>query len=242
MKTDHERAQSETRNVVDDMNVPHHMFYSPTSDQYWDQRLKVLCVNLEPYGYEGHRRYEVSRADLIGWMFEAGTGRHKSRTVRNTMAAAAVLIKGFELNIGIQADDFSAAYKNKPWLTNTLEKVCYYNIRPASNSVKNEANRSAKDYTGRMAISIANEIKALDSDVILVSGAKATDVLLNFMQITPGFIINGVAQAGSAVVLSVKHFSRPSYKQLESVLNSGLSKISPIKKTALRASNADSLS
>jgi len=224
MKPEYESAKIKTSQLADKLNLNHHMIYGPTTKTYWEQKIKIVAVNLEPYGYEGHRRYEVTREILNEWMFNAG----KSRTVRNTMAAIDVLINGFYNRKSITDNDFKMAYSNTESLIKTLDKICYYNIRPVSNNIKNEANRGALDYTSEITDSIALELKLLNPDVYLVSGNKATLALTKLLKINPNSFINGVINHENTVIISVKHFSRPSYNQLTTVISQALQELIPI--------------
>src|ERR1022692_2207881 len=89
-RSDYLQARDQTRQYINEAGVAHHMYYGPPNDRYWAEPLKVLAVNMEPYGYEECGQVEITPEGLIDWLRDAGNTR--TRTVRYTLSVAKCLL------------------------------------------------------------------------------------------------------------------------------------------------------
>jgi hypothetical protein len=185
------------------------MFHGPVSDRYWGERFRLVAVNMESYGYGGH--CEVDRDTLIGWLYEAG----KSRTVRRTLAILAVLNRRLLKGERPTWDALRTAYADKAVLENTLDRICYYNVRTESNTSKEQdfgAIAAVGDSDmGRM---VWAELRALDPHVILVSGQAGLAALNGIARLMPALSFRGAMRHPDGFIIqSIAHPSRPHYAE-----------------------------
>lgn len=213
MRSDFQETRKCTEDTLERLGVRHHMFYGPTTDSYWDQHIKILTINLEPYGYEDFFRYSVGRDDLLDWMYDAGSTR--TRTTRNTIAACKVLMDGFYKRKQPSPERLHEAYHNQEGLEKTLDQICYFNIRPVSNHEKPENwSRGDSDGKGAVAECVKQELLSLDPDVILVSGVQPARAVNSLLCSVAPLAYLGACECGGFKIISVRHFSRPSYGPL----------------------------
>ena len=213
MKSIYQAARRRTEETLSELNIEHHMFYEPTTNSYWDQQVKVLTINLEPYGYEDCGRYHVKRDDLMDWMYDVGHTR--TRTTRNTVAASKVLLDGFYKRKEPSPQALRNSYRNKDGLEKTLDRICYYNIRPVSNYEKPQSwDRGNLDHQGAIAECIKEELISLNPDIIIVSGQQTINAVRKLL--CPNTLLSylGEGICIGCKIVSVKHFSRPSYAPL----------------------------
>jgi hypothetical protein len=134
MKNNFDLAVKQTKDLIRELKIPHHMFYQPTTEKYWNQPFKMLAVNLEPYGYEKNKEFLVDKEELLKWMFDAGGT--KTKTVRYTTAFLKVIRDGSKKAKVPTLGSLRDAYHDQEGLHRVLDEVCYYNIRPTSNDIK----------------------------------------------------------------------------------------------------------
>ncbi len=212
-------ARKETKKFIDQRHIEHHMFYSPISNLFWEQEIKVLIINEEPYGYEKCKIFDVGKKTLCDWLNDKGNTR--TRTVRYSLAFAKVVLDCLEKGKEPTRKDLKEAYNNIKSIENdTLNKITYYNIRPTSNSTKRE-NYTAIIDSGKSCLGkkIYAEIQALEADIIIIGGkagcnsfnAMSGDNILKYKQST---------NLNKSIIHSIKHPSIPNYNQyLEAIKN-----------------------
>ena len=120
-KHDHILARQQMRQFLKDTGVSHHMFYGPTSDKYWSAPLRVLAINMEPYGYEDCGFVEVDWPCLRDWMYDAGSTHTK--TVRYTLAIMRTLIDTYASGTVPTGDYLRMAYSDAPALEAIAQRV-----------------------------------------------------------------------------------------------------------------------
>lgn len=154
------------------------MFYGPVSDCYWSQPLKLLMVNLEPYGYQDCGKFYVDRDCLLDWMSDAGSTN--TRTVRYTVATAAAILDCHKNNLLISPKTLKEAYRDISNLERALERITYYNLRPHSNYQKPQSLGSvATCAKGELGAALRSELTALEPDIgeSRVTLTKKSDIL-----------------------------------------------------------------
>ncbi len=211
-KKQHQKAQGEIRKYLLSNHIKHHMFYGPANDQYWNEKAHIVAINMEPYGYEDSGVCSIDRDDLIEWIYDAGsTG---TKTTRYTLAFISLVLSNIEKGITPTPDNCSEAYYDDDTIENTLDRSAYYNISPVSNSQKAQdfdtiASTGGTDL-GKL---IWEEIKALDPNVIIVSGVAGLVALNQMMQLETAIEYgDSVIHPDGFLVQSMRHFSRPSYE------------------------------
>ena len=214
---DYKRARSQTVGFLDKQGITEHMFYGPTSDQYWSEPNRVVIVNMEPWGYGG--RYEVDRNTLLGWL-EAGNSK-KTHTTKYSYAILSVLLDALESGSAVDRSHLWSAYRDQAELLNTIDRVVYYNLKSESND-RIEQDYDAISDVGATELGryIWSEITALDPSIILVSGeatSKSVDQLLG-SNYSFHYKTHLTHQDGYRIA-SIKHPSRPSYNDWAEAIN-----------------------
>jgi hypothetical protein len=210
MPIQYQIARSKLREHLTGAGTTDHMFYGPTSEQYWNESLKLVAVNMEPYGYEGTGHFEVTRDELINWIYDAGnTG---TKTTRYTLAILATALLCFREKTPPSRDLLSAAFASDDKIEDALDRTVYYNIRAQSNTQK------PQDYAAISAVGqseggrlVWHEIMALRPDVILVGGQAGLAAVNGLLGTQGNLSFRGSMNIGSVLIQSISHPSRPAY-------------------------------
>jgi hypothetical protein len=222
-------ARGATRDFLARSAAEHHMFHGPATDRYWSEPLRVMILNMEAYGYDGH--CEVDRDTLIDWLYDAGnTG---TRTTRYSLAILSVLLKRLEKSSDASWDALQAAYGDDTLLEDTLDRTVYFNIRPETNENK------AQDFaaiagvgTSEVGQLIWTEMQALEPHVILVSGQAGLIALNGVASIDPPIPFRGSYVTPSGLIIhSIAHPARPHYEEWASVIESVAQRIEESNKS-----------
>ena len=199
------------------------MFHSPATDRYWSEPFRVMILNMEAYGYDGH--CEVDRDMLIDWLYDAGNTR--TRTTRYSLAILSVLLKRLEMSSEASWDALQAAYGDDTLLEETLDRTVYFNIRPETN-VRKEQDYAAIAGVGSSEVGqlIWAEIQALEPHVILVGGQAGLEALNGVAAFNSPIAFRGsLVDPAGLVIQSISHPSRPQYEEWSSVIESVAQKI-----------------
>lgn len=206
MKINYNIAKKKTESFLSESNVKHYMLYAPTTESYWSQNPKLLILNLEPYGYEGHHLYHVDKETLVSWL-----NNKKSKTVRYTMSFVSVFLNAFMKRVVPTVTNFRSTFNDTEHLSKVLDKICYYNIRALSNDVVPQKQLSENDFSGKLSELLGEELKALDADIIIISGDQPRIIANKILFPTTPFNPHSVQEIDGKIVICTKHFSRPSY-------------------------------
>ncbi len=209
-KRNFKQARYKTEKYLEETGTKKHMFYGPASDKYWSAPLRVLLLNMEPYGYEKCDLVNVDYDVLKQWLFDAGKTR--TRTVRNSISIAYTLIEAVYNGKEPSEEAMRKAYQCRDLLESALQTVAYYNIRPTSNSEKpQDGLEICNSGLGEISKLIRAELKALEPHVIFVSG-KAGLAAFNAMWDTQ-LRFRQRHWDGKTVIQSIRHPSRISYSE-----------------------------
>ena len=216
-KADFELAREKTKEYLEREMKTDHMFYGPASDEYWGAPLRVLAVNMEPYGYQGYT-VSVDYNVLNQWLFDAGKTR--TRTVRYSITIISALIDAVIKGNTPSEEAMRKAYQSPELLKAVLKKVAYYNIRSTSNSQKRQdSDGIIAAGSGGISGYISDELKALDPHVILVSGSAGLTSFNAMWKLEPRLGFCQRCCVGKTVIQSIKHPSRPSYKECSKIIS-----------------------
>jgi hypothetical protein len=215
-KPDFILARQQTHQFLQAKEIGHHMFHGPTSDEYWSAPLRVLAVNMESYGYDGHTEVDIDC--LLDWMYDRGHTRTK--TVRYTFAVISTLINAYIDSTVPTRADLRMAYSDATALEAVARRAVYYNIRPTSNENK-EQDFASIVASGSCAIAefTRREMVALEPQVILVSGHAGLAAFNAMWRLEPELrFLEGYRYSDSTYVQSIRHPSRPNYEEYASIL------------------------
>lgn len=231
-KQEHTSAQAETLAYIDAQGITDHVIYGPMSDRYWSESIRIVAINLEPWGYGGCGIFRATDGELEKWMNDSKSGQ-RSKTARGTFALMAVTLSHLEGRTKASRETFRAAYRDQAVLNETLLRTTYYNMRPDSNSGKNqdiEAITSVgRSHLGQL---VWKEIRALDPHVLFVSGKAGLTALNALLCLErPIRFKECFVHPDGFVIQSVGHPSRANYLQwtaaVEAIERNGTRFISP---------------
>ena len=215
-KLDFQIAREATKAFLCSNRIENHMFHGPVSSRYWEESLRIVAINMESYGYGGH--YEVDRDTLIDWLYDVGnTG---TRTTRYTLTILANLLRKVHEEVAPSRETLHDAYANGSLLEQTLDRTVYFNIRPESNTIKEQ------DYAAIAAVGVSRighliwaEIMSLDPHVVIVSGHAGLAALNGIAALDPplGFG-KDMIHPNRFVIQSISHPSRPNYSAWCSII------------------------
>lgn len=217
-KIDFENARHQTREYLQSVGNDGHMFYGPTSDAYWSAPLRILAINMEPYGYEECGHVEIDLAGLLDWMYDRGkTG---TKTVRYTLSIVKTLLDAYCNRTVPIASDLSDSFYNCAELESVAQKSVYYNIRSTSNSEKAQDTSSiVASGSDSIAEFIQREMKALEPQIILVSGVAGLAAFNAMWHLAPQLSFQERSWlSNSTLVQSIRHPSRPNYDEYAEVI------------------------
>jgi hypothetical protein len=118
-----------------------------------------------------------------------------------------------ETKLSPDLNEIKSSYYDNGILEDTLSKITIYNIRPTSNSVKQQdVYEIANSSQGVLGEYVQKEIEALEADYIIVSGKAGLFAFERIMRIQENIQKDKPTRINNSVILAVKHFSRPSYK------------------------------
>ena len=224
-KAEFDLARLCTRQFVQETGLCEHMFYGPTSDEYWSAPLRVLAVNMEPYGCAGG---DVDLDELLGWMFDdSKTG---TKTVRKTFSFIRTLLDAYTADIVPTREHLKMAYSDSTELKAIAKRAVYYNIRSISNTEKEQdvasivasGSSPIADFTRR-------EMLALEPHVILVSGQAGLTAFNTMWQLAPRLcFLTGCRYSDSTFIQSIRHPSRSNYEEYASTITNVVRAIKPV--------------
>lgn len=202
-------AREATRAFLHEQKIRDHMFHVPTTERYWKESPRVIMLNMESYGYDG--LCEVDRGVLMDWLYDsANVG---TRTTRYSLAILTVLLDRLENHHKATPDALRMAYANDARLEDTLDRTVYFNINPISNDrVEQNYSAIAEIGSSRMGELVWAELRALDPDIILVSGRAGLTALNGMASFRVPLGFRKMAREDSGVLVrSISHPSRPRY-------------------------------
>jgi hypothetical protein len=178
------------------------MQYKPFSDQYWNEKCKIVVCNYEILGYA-----DAQINTLTHDQFKGCITYKKSKTVHYTAVFANVMkslmeFKDFSIN------DMKKSYREIEDIWKSMEKMVYMNIRPTSGA---NSGRQDKEATHKLINNYANEIReyinSLDADVFIISSKDSVN-LFNILYNLDGnkLLFNEKTRVNNMFVYSVRHF------------------------------------
>ena len=212
----HAKARARTKSFLDSNKIEDHMFYGPTSDNYWEENFKAVIVNMEPWGYEG--RFIVDAGELHNWL-DAGDTK-KTSTTKYSYTILSVLLNAIYSNLKVTRDHFYHTYREKEELRSTVDRTVYYNIKSVSNDTRHQDYagivNSGKGDLGQL---IWDEIRSLEPDVLIVTGA-ATVYAINNILGDSSLVYKGWTRTKEGIsIYSIRHASLPSYQAWADTVN-----------------------
>ena len=212
-KHDFVLARQRTRQFLQDTGNIHHMFYGPTSDEYWSAPLRILAVNMEPYGYEDCGHTEVDLQQLLDWIDVA-------KTPRRTFGIIRTLVNAFSDGILPTYEHLQMSCSDRTGLEAMARQSVYYNIRPTSNPNKEQdAAGIIASGSNTTAQFIRNEMMALEPHIIFVSGHAGLAAFNAMWQLDPKLrFLKSRWHSKTLLLQSIRHPSRAKYEECASCI------------------------
>jgi hypothetical protein len=210
MQHQYAEARTKLREYLTRTGITDHMFYGPTSEQYWKESFKLVAVNMEPYGYERTGYYEVPRDELVNWIYDEGNTR--TRTTRYTLTILGAALTCFHDKVSPSRELLSSIYADGERVEGILDRTVYYNIRAQSNTQKPQdfaaISAVGRSEAGRL---VWNEILSLNPDVIVIGGQAGLAAINELLASHETLNFRGSLIVGSLLLQSISHPSRPAY-------------------------------
>jgi hypothetical protein len=178
------------------------MHYKPFSDQYWNEKCKIVLCNYENLGYADSPYNVISHDGFKGWITFK-----KSKTVHYTAVFANAVKSIMELK-DYSIRDMRKSYKDINTIWTSIKNMMYMNIRPTSGANIGRAN---KEETHKIIKKYKNEIcdyiNSLDADVFVISSKDSVDLFNYLFNLDKQkLIFNGKTRVNNMLVYSVRHF------------------------------------
>jgi len=192
------------------------MQYKPFSDQYWNEKCKIVICNYENLGYENIQNTDLTHEHFKGWITYK-----KSKTVHYTAVFANTLKSVMELgDFSIKEMKSSCNDVDKIW--NSMKNMVYMNIRPTSGANAGKAN---KGETHKIIKKYRDELRdyivSLQADIFVISSKDSVGIFNYLFDLSDTKIISpdgktkvnnlrykGKTRVDDMLVYSVPHFGR----------------------------------
>ncbi len=147
------------------------LLYGPLSSAYWNNNIKILFCNLEPYSFSNEANGMLVTYDFMkneGWLF--------NRTIIRTAKQVVNLMERIEKKI----PNSTIGIKVKE-PTDILKTIAYLNWRPTKNRTGSiDADiKNIYNWVNKLKNYYINQIELLQPDVIIISGAKKGKEIFN---------------------------------------------------------------
>jgi hypothetical protein len=188
--------------------------YKPFSDEYWNEKIKVVFCNYEVIGFTDNEKLALLTYESFKGFI---SNKINSKTVRYTVVLANALLK--MLN-NYPSSDFS--YKNMRdsyWqideIYGAIKNSMYMNLRPTgAKGNKQEINETHKIITAYKK-EIRTYIEALDADIFVLSSKDSVGLFnVIFDDSNKPLAFKSSTRVNETIVFSVKHFSRFNYRNM----------------------------
>jgi hypothetical protein len=191
------------------------MRYKPFSDQYWDEKYRIVLCNYECIGFQDSQVNDITFDGFRAWI-----ENKKSKTVHYTAVFANALLKTMSANKLIDIKEMRKSYNDIDILHESMRNMMYMNIRPTSGT----GSFMDKSTTRKLIVQYKDELKAylksLDADIFILSSADSAGIynyITNETQFNllyfdewkhePGWASPWPESSGRLIV-SIKHFGR----------------------------------
>jgi hypothetical protein len=186
-----------------DENVQGIMKYKPFSDDYWNQKNKIVICNYECIGFQDSQDNNVTFSGFRGWI-----AAKKTKTIHYTAVFTNTLIKLLNGET-YTLSDMRNSYKKIDELHKSMENVMFMNLRPTSASGSNQEINKTHQLVKKYKAELKEYIEALDADIFVLS-SKDSAMLFNFIfdiKENP-LIFKKNKRLGNTLIFSIKHFGR----------------------------------
>ncbi|MDR3138906.1 MAG: hypothetical protein LBT95_04455 [Treponema sp.] len=188
-------------NLMKTDNLNGIMLYQPFSDQYWNERVKIVVCNYENVGYQDSQTNSLSFEHFRSWITYK-----KGRTVHYTTVFIHALLKLLS-NEDYSLLEMKKSYSKVDDLHKSMQNITYMNIRPTSAA----RNRQEKGEVNRIIQKYKKELKAfieaLDADVFILSSKESVRLFNYIFDIKKNpLVFNKCKRIGNMIVFSVRHF------------------------------------
>jgi len=178
------------------------MQYTPFSNQYWEEKCKIVLCNYENLGYEKIPATLITHDIFKGWITYK-----KSKTAHFTAVFANTLKTMMDLK-NISVNDMKKSYYDTEKIWEAMKNMVYMNIRPTSGANAGRQNKvETQSIIKKYKIEIRNYIDSLDADVLVVSSKDAVNLINYLYDLDKNKLtFNGKTRINNMFVYSVRHF------------------------------------
>jgi len=179
------------------------MHYKPFSEQYWNEKPKIVLCNYEILGYENQTINSISHEHFKGLITY-----NKSKTVHYTAVFANALKSRLESK-DFSKKDMKKSYYEIDKIWKSMENMVYMNIRPTSGKNSGRLNKTeTHSLIKKYKIEIRDYINSLDADIFVISTKDSVDLINYLYDLKDNkLVFNGKTRINNMFIYSVKHFA-----------------------------------
>jgi hypothetical protein len=191
-------------------------------DIYANQKIKILVLLAESYGYDGHGIVDIEGQeddDILG------VGHPNRQTPKKISTLLWLIFRSIDTGVEMQWEDFPSLLEtndtNYELLQNALSRIAYVNVKKASKPISNWGNGATRlDYSEIYNSCVRNQeilkiqIDSIHPDLIIAcsdavyNGLYDLDLIGEEIELNKKYIIQ-VNEYGRKII----HVSHPSYLQ-----------------------------
>ncbi|MDR1839341.1 MAG: hypothetical protein LBQ93_07165 [Treponema sp.] len=178
------------------------MQYKPFSDQYWNEKYKIVICNYENLGFADIKVNTVTHIQFKGWV-----EYKKSKTAHFT-AVFANSLKSIMEQKNFSITDMKKSYWEVEKIWNSMKNMMYMNIRPTSGANSGRQNKpETHNLIKKYKEEIKNFIDSLDADIFVIT-SKDSVFLFNYLYDLDKekLTFNGKTRVNNMFVYSLRHF------------------------------------
>jgi hypothetical protein len=200
--------------------------YEPFSDDYWNQKYKIVLCNLESYGDVS----KLNEADRILTLdkYKTWLVTYANKTAKNSALLLYCLYKRLQGESITEKQQLRDLYRDNTKLLSVLKNTAYMNLRKEENwDVPVDGQEIyrflAPGWTAYKETDRSNEpnrkftlefIEALEPDIFIVTGTVGQDVLNKIYEGKIDLAWQGMYKAEKTLYVSINHPARIAYKYI----------------------------
>lgn len=190
------------------INDGYHQFmtYQPFTDEYWNQKNKIVFCNLESYDetLSGVLDLEVYKK----WLLSG------SATIKYSSLFIAAIVSAIN-GKSLTESELKNNYHNNDYLLDSIKNVTYMNLRKEANTIRKEDTKAIHEFLDPNYTRLVDNkhhirnfrdiIKALEPNILIVSGKTGADIFSKIYKDEMKFVYDQFDYLENTLCVSVSH-------------------------------------